>query len=613
MFSLLKMFKNANLFVCLSLLIFSINSCKKVPYMTLEEIEAKINLSSDEIIKNTVSKPWDGSPYKDGKSGGQWNDTLEADPKTFNHLIAERDGTSNSIISMTTDYIADYDTCSKNWKPRLCDFKIEVDEENQTLTVHCAIREDAVWSWFGQEETVPVTSDDIVWWYDNISGNPDFQSSAYNSQFVTMPDGSQERIRAVKIDDKHFDFVYPRIVADPILSSNMNFYPSWIYKKAYEDNGVEGVKNLFSVDIDSKTIPSCGKYYITEYSPSQRLVFTRNDKYYLKDSKGQSITYPQETIFQIVSDQNTSYLLFKQGKLEAYSPQPENLSDIINAQGNDFTVFNSEGSLGATMWSFNQNPINKDEPYYKWFTKKEFRQAMSCILNRDRIINQTYRGLASPKYDFFPDANPYYNENIQLKYKYDQQKAISLLASIGITQDVSGIMRDQNNTQIEFDLSIASSSNVTSDIAQIICDECKAIGITVNVRQTDFQKLVEQLTATYDWQSIIIGLGSNFFPTQGSNVWPSSGNLHLWYPLQKSPATDWEARIDYLYNEGSYTIEHNKAKAIWDEYQEILLEQCPMIYLVCPKTFYALNNRWDFSNFYYDNKNGAMTERLYLQ
>jgi peptide/nickel transport system substrate-binding protein len=111
----------------------------------------------------------------------------------------------------------------------------------------------------------------------------------------------------------------------------------------------------------------------------------------------------------------------------------------------------------------------------------------------------------------------------------------------------------------------------------------------------------------------MIGLGNNLFPTQGSNVWPSNGNLHLWHPLQEKPFTEWEARIDHLYNEGSYTIDREKAKAYWDEYQNLILEQCPIIYLMRSRSFWALQNRWDFSNVYFDNMNSAEISHIYLR
>lgn len=587
-------------------------SCVKVPVMTLEEIENERNLNADVLVQRTVSKPKTEQPYVNGEVGGTWTGYLTTDPKTFNQLIAERDSTSAGIVSQLTDYLVDYDTITKKWKPRAAFFEIET--KNDSLIVHYTLRDNLFWSYFNSDKKIAVTSDDIVFWYNEIAGDIEFQSSAYTQQFVTMPDGSQKHIDCIKIDDKRFDFVFPRIVADPLLATNMEFAPSFVYKKAKEENGTDGIKKIFSIDMDPTELPSMGRWFVSEYSPAQRLVFSRNPDYWEKDNNGVSYPYYEKEILQIVGDMNTAYLLFNQGKQDSCSPQPENLDDVINAAADsDYTVYNAEGSLSAQFWSFNQNPINKSENYYSWFTNKKFRQAMSCLLNRDRIINQTYRGLANAKYDFFPDANPYYDPEILLEYKYDVEKALSLLKEIGIKQDSKGIMRDKNGNQIEYDLTIASGVTVTSDIAQIITDELSKVGIKVNIRQTDFQKVVEMLTTTYDWQSVIIALGSNFFPSQGSNVWPSSGNLHLWYPLQKKPNTDWEARVDYLYNEGCYTIDVEKADKIWDEYQKIFLEECPLIYLVCPRSFFAISNKWDFSNFSYDNKNGAITDYIFLR
>jgi peptide/nickel transport system substrate-binding protein len=176
------------------------------------------------------------------------------------------------------------------------------------------------------------------------------------------------------------------------------------------------------------------------------------------------------------------------------------------------------------------------------------------------------------------------------------------------------MMRDSKNRRVQFDLTIRSESTVNQDTASIIRDELSKVGIEVNIRVLDFQKQVEQLFSTFDWDSMLMGLsGANIFPSQGSNVWPSSGNLHLWNPNQLTPATEWERRIDYLYNEGKFTIDADKAQEIWDEFQSILLEQSPMIYLMRSRGFWALNNRWDFTNVYFDNLNGAETTHIYLK
>jgi peptide/nickel transport system substrate-binding protein len=194
-----------------------------------------------------------------------------------------------------------------------------------------------------------------------------------------MEDGSDARITIHKINEKRFRFHFPRIVADPLLSTNRDFGPRHVYEPAKRDGGVQGVLDLFSVASDPKLIPSMGEWFLVEYVPSQRLVFKRNPHYWKKDSAGLSIPYLEENIVQILPDQNTQYLVFKQGNLETYSARPEDLNELVNRENAGYTVFNAEGNIGAGMWSFNQHPQNADAPYYDWFTQKEFRQAMSCL------------------------------------------------------------------------------------------------------------------------------------------------------------------------------------------------------------------------------------------
>ena len=103
------------------------------------------------------------------------------------------------------------------------------------------------------------------------------------------------------------------------------------------------------------------------------------------------------------------------------------------------------------------------------------------------------------------------------------------------------------------------------------------------------------------------------FPSQGSNVWPSYGDLHWWYALQGGAATEWEARLESLDSEGCYTRDHSDAQKIWDEYQRLVLEECPLIYLVRSRSVYAIRNKWDLQNVYYDNRNGAMTDWVFVR
>jgi peptide/nickel transport system substrate-binding protein len=580
--------------------------------LTPEEAEAQKIKSYTEFIENKTVKKYGCVEKPPGKTGGTWMSSITNDPKPFNTMLA-RDSDTRDVVDYLFDYLVDYDPCKREWKPHVAaDWEIIPDEANDTMDVVFTLRDDLYWTTpAAPDKKVQVTADDVVFWYNEINGEKTLQQPGYAGQFIDMPDGSQERIIIEKLDKLRFVFHYPRIVADPLLDCNMIFGPAYVYEKVKKEQGIDGLNSLYSIDIDVKTIPSMGQYYITEYSPGVRVVLERNPNYWQKDENGTRYPYIEKMIFKIVPDKNTEFLLFKEGQKDGYAPRPEDLDDLVNREDPDYTVYNGGETLGSAFICFNQNPSHLDEIKYTWFKEKKFRQAMSCILNRERIARQVYRGLAVPALHFFAQPNPFYDENITLQYTYDPDRAITLLKEIGITRNEEGEMYDAGGNRVEFSINIGAENNISIDIANIFADECKDIGIDLKVRPIDFQKIVEMLISTFDWEAVIVALGSNYWPTSGSNVWQSQGNFHLWHPLQDSPATDWEARIDELYNAGRFELDRTKRKEIYDEYQKLILEQCPLLYIIHSMSFLAARNKW--GNVYYDTLNSLELKYVYLQ
>lgn len=595
----------------IGIVILSIIGCGGDEGVTLEEAEEQRSAARNELLEKTVRRPGPGD-WEQGAIGGTWVTSINNDPKTFNTLTA-RDGDSRDIVDVLFDYLADYDPYEREFVPNLASFEIEVDRDAGILRVVFTLRDDLYWTTPGapEEEWVEVTSDDVVFWYDEVQGDPEFQLPGYPGQFVDMPNGEQARIAIEKIDERSFAFVFPRIVANPVLSSNMTFGPRHLYEPAKREGGVEAVLNLLSVDTEVTTIPSIGPYHIVEYTPGVRVVLERNPNYWKQDEWGTGIPYVERAVYRIVPDQNTEFLLFKDGTKDAYSARPEDLEELLSPEDPDYTVYNGGESLGSSFFTFNQNPENIDPEKYSWFIQKEFRQAMSSLLNRERIAQQVYRGLAAPAHYFFARANPMFDPDIRLEYTYNPDRAVELLESIDITRGDDGLMYDRQGNHIEFTINIGTESTIGIDMANIFADELEQVGITANVRPIDFQRLVEMITSTYDWEVVSVALGANYWPSGGSNVWQSSGNFHIWHPLQEEPATEWEARVDELYNEGRFTLNEDERKAIYDEYQQIILEQLPLIYTVHPFSFLAIRDKW--ANVFYDTLNRLETTRVFLQ
>ena len=131
---------------------------------------------------------------------------------------------------------------------------------------------------------------------------------------------------------------------------------------------------------------------------------------------------------------------------------------------------------------------------------------------------------------------------------------------------------------------------VRQKVGDIVRQGMEAIGLAVDYRIVDFGELVEQLTTTYDWETIIIGFTGGPDPHGGISFWHSAEGFHLWHPNQPSPTTKWEAHIDELYVTASQELDHRKRGELYHEAQRIAAENVPVVYTTLSERLTAIRN-----------------------
>ena len=80
-------------------------------------------------------------------------------------------------------------------------------------------------------------------------------------------------------------------------------------------------------------------------------------------------------------------------------------------------------------------------------------------------------------------------------------------------------------------------------------------------------------------------------PGTNPDFWFSSGSAHPWNLEQKTPATEWERRIDELMARQIASAEQTERKRLYDEVQKIFSEHMPIVYFAAPRIYVAHSAR----------------------
>ena len=121
----------------------------------------------------------------------------------------------------------------------------------------------------------------------------------------------------------------------------------------------------------------------------------------------------------------------------------------------------------------------------------------------------------------------------------------------------------------------------------MIRDELKKIGVAVDVVLLDGNAVIQAfLGGKYD--AVYFNADkSDLDPGTNLDFWLSSGGAHPWNLDQKTPATEWERRIDELMTRQVASSDTAERKRLYDEVQQVFSEHQPIVYFAAPRIYVA--------------------------
>lgn len=544
-----------------------------------------------------------------GKFGGEFvTSTIGEGPKTFNPFTST-DATSSAMADVMYDGLFTSNPMTGEVTPKLAK---SIEIKGLKYIIH--LRHGIKWS-----DGKPITADDVMFTWKDIIFAGLGNTSVRDSMII---DGELPKLR--KIDDYTVEFSIKRQFAPFLRMLSAPVAPKHYFSK--DKDWQKNFDRFLATNTDPKTIVTSGAYRLKEYVPAQRVVFVKNPNYYHINKNGDKLPYISKLVYLIVGDVNNQILKFEANELDDISLKGGDVARYkAKERYSNYVIYNLGADNGTMFIAINLNNRKNKETgkYYvsskkqKWFQDVNFRKAIDYAIDRKSMVQNIANGMATPLFTAESPNGIYYNKKIK-GHARDLRKAKALLKSSGFYYK-KGLLYDKYGNQVEIDLSTNAGNTEREALGVIVKQDLADIGIKVNFKPIEFNSLVNKITNSFDWDLIILGLtGSPVEPHNGKNVWNSNGPLHLFNQKgvndlgEKTPYI-WEKAIDNIFEKAALKLSFNERKKYYDEYQQIVYNEAPIIYLYSPIRIYAIRRK--IKNIYPSTLSGLTynIEELYIE
>lgn len=481
--------------------------------------------------KNLVSVP---------KNGGDINEGLIGAPAYINPLLAFSDvdkDLSRLIFSGLMKY-------NEKLEP-VADLaeRYEISEDQKEYTFY--LRPDVKW-----HDDKELTASDVIFTVASIQ-NPEFKSPIYRSF---------NGITAEKIDDYTIKFTLQQPYAAFLNIMTVGILPQHIWYDTSTATAKLAIYNLRPVGSGPYKFKKLVK---DKTGLIKSLALEKNKNYYDK------IPYINNIYFKFYPDYESAVEGLNNKEVRNLNFSPKELLKKISKR--DVTLKNFDLAK-ATALFFNSK--NNEQ-----LADKNIREALAYAIDKNKILEDVLQNQG----DIIdaPILKNYlgYNPDIK-KYEYNPQKALEILTNDGwvIDQD----LLKKKDTELKITLTtIDKVENVS--VANLIKDFWTSIGVNVELQFIPKDKIETDIIVPRNYQvllySEIIGYDPDLFAFWHSSQREAPG-LNL--------SNYGNRNVDQLLEEGRLTNDKSIREQKYLEFQNLLIEDLPAIFLYSPTYTYPV-------------------------
>ena len=512
--------------------------------------------------------------------GGEIVTSIRSEPQTFNRHSG-RDTSTNLVALLTQARLVRINQATQQLEPALAE---SWTTSADGLTVTMALRRGVVFS-----DGQPFTSADVVFSFA-VAYDP---KSA--SQLADSIQALGKNLTVAAVDDHTVTIAFPVPFAPGLRI--LDVLPILPRHKLEAAAKAGTFAKAWGLTTPLEEMAGLGPFVLSNYQPGQRLIFSRNPHYYGKAADGTELPYLDRIVVEVIPDQNAEVLRLESGQLDmmtseisldAYAPLKR------AADQGRLTLLDLGVSPNADALWFNLKPgAFAGDPRAAWIQRDELRRAISLAVDRKAIADTVFLGAGVPVFGAETPGNTQWYWTATPETPHDPAAARQLLASIGLTdRNGDGMLEDARNAPVRFTLITQKGRPNYERAAAMVREDLKKIGVAVDVAALDVSQVIDAFYTKQKYDAVIYNaIKTDIDPGTNPDFWFSSGSAHVWNLRQKTPATDWEKRIDELMARQIASRDEGERHQLYDEVQKIFAQHLPMIYFVAPRVYVAHSTR----------------------